>query len=583
MSRLLLAMLLSAGAVAGQPAQPAQNNDVILRAMKDELARARSLRVVGDPPYFIEYTLDDADVYSVNATYGALVAERSSRFRAPRVRIRVGDAKLDNSNHIYSDAYRGSRFDPSQFVIDDNYDVLRLGFWLATDRAYKQALEALARKKASLKNLAASATEQLPDLAPAEPVSLVLSAGRKPLNTALWLKRTKDLSGLCNNYPKVLACEANAGLGSTVSYLVNNEGSEFRFTEHVGTFRVRAAALADDGMVMRDYVEFLSLDLDRMPGDADLRAATDRMLANVTALASAPVLEDYVGPVLFEGAAGPQLLAELLARSLSGGRRPVTDPERPLNLPAGELEGRIGSRILPEWIDVVDHPAEKQFQGSPLLGYYPVDVEGVVPKPLTMIEKGTLKTMYASRQPIPGVPQSNGHARLPGGLGNNSPAAGNLFVKSAQTSTRQQLREKLIELGKQRSKPFVLVIRKMDFPSTAGNDELRRITSGQRSRVISRPLLAYKVYPDGKEELVRGIRFRGMSVRTLRDIIAVSDEMIPFHYLENGAPFVHMDAGGYVAGTSVVGPSLLIDEAELERIPGEMPRPPIVPPPPLTR
>ncbi|NUQ74367.1 MAG: hypothetical protein HUU21_12490, partial [Polyangiaceae bacterium] len=110
-------------------------DDVILKAMKEEMNRGKALRVVGDPPYFFEYTLDDAEFYTVSASYGALNVERTSRARQPRIRIRVGEPKLDNTNHIYSDIYRGARYDSSQFPLDDNYQTLRLGFWLATDRA----------------------------------------------------------------------------------------------------------------------------------------------------------------------------------------------------------------------------------------------------------------------------------------------------------------------------------------------------------------------------------------------------------------------------------------------------------------
>jgi hypothetical protein len=42
-----------------------------------------------------------------------------------------------------------------------------------------------------------------------------------------------------------------------------------------------------------------------------------------------------------------------------------------------------------------------------------------------------------------------------------------------------------------------------------------------------------------------------------------------------------MGAGGYVAETSVIAPSVLLDDVELERIPADFQRPPLVPPPPL--
>lgn len=576
MKRMLILACLSVSCCWGQTTA----SDVVLRAMKDEIVRARTLRVVGDPPYFIEYTLDDADMLTVSASYGSILSERANRVRQPRVRVRVGDRKLDNSNHIFSDAYRGSRFDPTQMAIDDNYDVLRLGFWLATDRAYKQALESLARKKAALKNV--TSTEMLDDFAEAPAVSLVLPVPARTVDAAVWRKKVARLSAVFSRYPTVLSSEATASFSFTRSYLINNEGTEVRIPDNLVDARVRAAGLAPDGMVVRDYAVFLGSDAGQLPADAELEAAARRVADNVTALAKAPVIDNYSGPVLFEGAAGAQILAELVGRSLPAVRRPVSDPERPLNIPTGELEGRLGSRLLPEWMDAVDDPTQKQWRGLPLFGHYPIDVEGVVPKPLPVFEKGVLKSYFTTRQPVTGGQGPNGHARLPGALGNNTAAAGNLFFQARESATPAALRSRLLDMGKQRSKPWVIIVRKMDFPSSASGDELRRITAGVQGRAVSRPLLVYRVFPDGKEELIRGVRFRGLNVRSLKDIVAASDEQYLFQYLENNGPFVHLDAGGYVAGTSVVSPGLLFDELELERIPGELPKMPLVPPPPLS-
>lgn len=570
----ILALLLAVPALHAQPAE----KDVILRAMKDELARSRMLRVVDAPPYFIEYSLDDSEIYYVHGSFGALMTERVSRLRQPRVRLRVGDPKLDNSNHIFSDAFRGSRYDPAQFPIDDNYDTLRFGFWLATDRAYKQALEALARKKASLRNMSVPA--DLADFSAAPAVDLVLPGQRKPIDAAAWKLRVKQVSAVCANYEQILSCDVGAGISQTISYLVNSEGSQIRYPDHIASFRIRAQGLASDGTTVRAYAEFHAHEPENLP-QAEFLRAVQQVAETVVALSTAPPADQYTGPVLFEGPAAGQLLAELLGRNLSIFRRPVTDPDRPLNLPSGELEGRLGARILPDWIDVADDPTQKEWRGRPLLGHYLVDSEAVPPKPLSVVEKGILKAFYTTRQPVAGMEGSNGHARLPGALGNHNATAGCLFVRAGQTATSADLRKRLLDMGRQRNKPFVLVVRKMDFPSTATFDELRRIGGSQSGRAVSIPLLMYKVFQDGREELVRGVRFRGLSVRFLKDILAASDELFLFQYLENGAPFAHMEAGGYVAPVSVVAPSLLFEDLELERIPGEVPRPPVVPPPPL--
>ena len=154
-------------------AQDPYAQDVILRAMKDELERSRQLRVVGgggdDTPYFISYTLDDNDSFEVSASLGAVTSVGRNRFRLPNIEVRVGSYDFDNTGHIYSGIYTGSRYDTEPFPLDDNYRALRENFWLGTDHAYKAAVESIARKRAALTNAAATA-EKLAGFSPAEPV-----------------------------------------------------------------------------------------------------------------------------------------------------------------------------------------------------------------------------------------------------------------------------------------------------------------------------------------------------------------------------------------------------------------------------
>jgi hypothetical protein len=89
----------------------------------------------------------------------------------------------------------------------------------------------------------------------------------------------------------------------------------------------------------------------------------------------------------------------------------------------------------------------------------------------------------------------------------------------------------------------------------------------------------YRVYADGREELVRGLRFRGVSSRALRDVLAASQESALFDFVDNAAPLAFLGAGGFLAPTAVVAPGLLFDEMEFESPQDQLAKPPIVPPP----
>jgi hypothetical protein len=147
------------------------------------------------------------------------------------------------------------------------------------------------------------------------------------------------------------------------------------------------------------------------------------------------------------------------------------------------------------------------------------------------------------------------------------------------------LRARLLEQVKAANKPYGILIRRMDFPSAGDANTLRTIFSGNATNTgkvpVSLPLLAYRIYPDGREELIRDINFRELEIRALRDLTA-GDQPHAFHFLENGQPFAPIGVGTYVAETSVVCPSLLLEEVELEPIRVDTKTDPLVAPPPLS-
>jgi hypothetical protein len=354
-----------------------------------------------------------------------------------------------------------------------------------------------------------------------------------------------------------------------------------KWPETVTVLRVRATAQAKDGMTLRDAETFVSLDPARMVPDAEMTRAVNELASSVTALAKAPVGEDYSGPVLFEGRAGAQVFAEVLGKNLTLSRRPVAEGGRGGGASASDLEGRKGARVLPDSFTVVDDPTQKEWRGRPLFGSYQVDREGVVPKPLTLVEKGVLKNFLLTRQPVRGFEGSNGRARLPGGYGVNNATYSNLFVNSSDTVPAADLKKKLIELVQTRNKPYGILIRRMDFPSTGSGAELQAVMRASQGggRPVSMPLRAYKVFPDGHEELVRGLVFRGFGVRSLKDIVAAGDDSVVFEFMDNAAPFSMVGGATYTTEVCVVAPSILVDDLELHPIEEQLPKLPVVPAP----
>ena len=96
---------------------------------------------------------------------------------------------------------------------------------------------------------------------------------------------------------------------------------------------------------------------------------------------------------------------------------------------------------------------------------------------------------------------------------------------------------------------------------------------------ISLPLQVARLYPDGREEAVRGLRLQGLTARSFRDILAAGDDEAVFDFLENGALFALMGMGSYTAESSVAAPSVLFEDVQFSLLDEELPKPPLAPAP----
>jgi hypothetical protein len=562
----------------------ADSSGVVLKAMRDELQHSRALdKVHLEKPYFISYSIEDGEAFGAVASLGGLLGSTDTAFRVPRIQVRVGDYQFDNTNYIGSGMNFGSRYDIDRFPIENAYPVLRRYLWLATDQVYKNAVESLARKRSALKNMSTPG-DPLADFARAAPVHVVEDLSPARIDQAAWLARVRALSAVFTGFPQVVSSNVEMQAIKNVRSLVNSEGTEVRTTEDVIYVRTRAVGQAPDGMYVRDASTIHSLDFQRGFNEADLNREVRAVAEDVAALTRAPLGDTYNGPVLFEGAAAAQLFAQLLARNLVLSRRPVSEPGRANMAPTSEFEGRKEARLLPEWIDVVDDPTQKEWHGRRLFGSYRVDLEGVEAKPLTLVQKGVLKDFLLTRQPVTGFTASNGRARLPSAFGASMAGVSNLFVRADKVVPVPDLKKQLIEICKARMQPYGIIVRKLDFPSSGSVDEIRRLMAanardGGGSHPFSMPVLVYKVYADGREELIRGVRFRDINARTLRDIRAAGNDTNVFDYLDNGAPLALIGAGNYVAETSVIAPSVLVDDLEIRKLDDELPKMPLVPSP----
>ena len=109
---------------------------------------------------------------------------------------------------------------------------------------------------------------------------------------------------------------------------------------------------------------------------------------------------------------------------------------------------RLDSKVVPEWLSLIDDPTQQKFEGAALAGQYRVDDEGVPVERLVLVDKGVLKGFLLSREPVRKFNGSNGHGRLPGRFGSEDAVIGNLFVEAQGGIPEEQMKAKIDREGK---------------------------------------------------------------------------------------------------------------------------------------
>jgi predicted Zn-dependent protease len=257
-----------------------------------------------------------------------------------------------------------------------------------------------------------------------------------------------------------------------------------------------------------------------------------------------------------------------------------------------EWTGKLGTRVLPGTVSLVDDPTATQFAGQDLMGTYAVDEEGVKAEKVQLITNGLLLNFLMSRRPGPDLTQTNGHGRA-AYLGDPHPLISNLFFSSSAGIAPDDLKKKFIDECKQNGNKSCLIVREMDNPvlGVTSQDDLSDIVMGAAGGAATGdrlPLLVYRVnVDDGSETLIRGARLSGLTVRAIRNIAGIGNDATPFTFTESQqtgfagtalAAFGSADSG---VPATVIAPSLLFDDVEVHGARGEPERLPLVPPPPI--
>ncbi len=546
----------------------------ILDAIAEEMNRAMmNLQIPGAPkPYNLAYKVTEVDVNDAVASLGFTTSRRNRHFVNLEARVRVGSPKFDNSNFAVPGADEIDGVVSINLPLEATPRIASRVTWLATDAAYKEALMQL-RAKLEARKTGAIQPSDVPSWTTEKKTVIEEQVRVPPLESLPDLEaRAKKISATFRDQKVIRDSRVAVTSYLERRWYLTSDGTSVTDTRRASGVLLMANGIADDGEPIAQYFLRYGHTAKDLPTDATLQSEAKNLIDVITKLRTAPSIDRYRGPILFEGEGAVGLIRSVLAPHLGG--TPVPEGLNPTEAKTfgGAFNDLVGTRVVSKRLSIYDDPTASTGAGKALIGGYKIDDEGVAAQRVDVIKDGFLKTLLTSRTPSKKNQVSNGHARRPADGGAFHGSATNLFVTAKGGVPRRALVGKLIAAARGDGLKYGLIVKRMDDAAiTSAPDYTRReLMSMIKSTDQALPppaILAYRVYPNGKQELVRGFKLGEIQVGAFEDVLGTSREVTAYNFLaafetplqlkvSGGQDDVFVPSGG--VESSIVTPDLLL-------------------------
>jgi predicted Zn-dependent protease len=533
--------------------------DPVLAAMQQELTRSfENLKKASAAPYFLSYQLTDNRAISVGASYGALTTSADHTTRLLDIDLRVGDYALDSSRRLRdADPYGdfSDQIERQRIPLENDPDALRVALWRETERKYRSAVQRLQKVKANVQ-VKVEAEDRSGDFSHEGAEKYSEAVAPFSFDTQAWERKMRIFTAPFALYSEIFENSADVIAEIETRRYVNSDGSQIRISSPFYRIIISATAKASDGMELPLHQTYMSFSPNGLPDDNTIIKDVKQMIDTLRALVKAPLAEPYTGPAILSGRSSAVFFHEIFGHRIEGQRQKNEDE-------AQTFKKKVNQTVLPDFLSVYSDPTLKSLHGTELVGFYPYDDEGVKARRVTVVDKGVLRNFLMSRAPIEGFDHSNGHGRRQQGY-KVVARQSNLVVESTKQVSRDELKKLLIEQIKAANKPYGLF-----FDDIEGGFTFTQRILPNAFNV--RPTVVYRIYPDGKEELVRGVDLIGTPLIAFSKILAADDQVAVF----NG---VCGAESGWVP-VSASSPGILVSQIEVQRKEKSQERAPILPPP----
>jgi len=534
-----------------------QNCDITLekpiRLLTTELERGMPVFKKLDPPvYYLSYTYSEEEKGYITVRNGGVASRWEGRNNLLKVQARVGNTQMDNTRLLkndYSDYSAVRTWVPLSRKGGKGFSTV---LWWATE----EAIIAAQRKYDKVKSDQKISSERGDDsddfvIPPTEKYCHTESFPSFDTDKIqqLLLKASEEIRG----QKEVLDSDFSFSKEEGHRYFVDSNGTQLKTPFQFVRLGYVLENKTKEGYGFQLYKSYDVTRMEELPTEEQLLADVRQTIDLLKQLTTAPDAEPITVPAILKNKAMGVFVHEVLGHRLEGHRQKEDSFGKTFTT-------KIGQQILPSFLTLVADPTVKTFQGKPMRGYYEFDDEGVKARPVVLVENGVLKNFLMSSSPIKGFPVSNGHGRSDSSH-RSVARMSHLVLTSSKTVSYEELERQLIEEVKKQGKPYGIIIEDLSGGYTFTETFLPQTF---KLHVVE----MYRVYPDGRKELVRGGEIAGTPLVSFNEILVTADDYGIF----NGSCGAE---SGWVP-QSEVAPSVLLRNMEVELTAKETDRLPIL-------
>ncbi len=517
----------------------------LIPILSKDCKRALKMHVAGFPrPYYCSFLLRDTHWFNTWASSGSTYRRRFDDTRHVYCDIRVGSYSYDqtsegglNENDEELESYAHVRMP----IDDKDFSGLRLALWRLSECKFREALTYYSDKKASGISTI-DANRKYTSFVRVPRTRHIQYSKPERIDEDKWVRFCKAASKWLSELPQISGNWVEFDATQQSRIFVSTENSVVVQHHQIYSLVAGIRHLTKEGLQLDQELVYHFSRQSELPNMKQFKADALKKYHQLVELVKAKKIHSFSGPVLLYPKPAGLLFHEAIGHRLEGNRL----------LSTGEgqtFKGHIGKKIINVGLSIRDNPKLKTFRGQSCIGAYDFDDEGVEAQNAKLVEDGTLIGFLSTRAAVSTRGhKSNGHART---KKYQRPISrmGVTIIEGKETYTLDELKDLLVEEIRRQKKPFGMIV----YETSGGETDT---TSYDFQAFYGDVSYATLVYPDGSEQVIRGVDFVGTPLQALSNIVAVGKEL----ELDNG----YCGAESGFIPVTTISPAILLRNLELQ-------------------